>query len=413
MREARPVGRILILITTLTFGGAETQVVRLAIEFKKRGWTVQVVCMIDPDAFVQQLEAEDIEVRSLGMPRGIPDPRAIWRMRRLVRAFKPDIVHAHMVHANLLGRIARLFCPIPALICTAHNLRESSEKGGATWHKELLYRVTDFLSDRTTIICKAAFDRYVRVGAVPANKFELIPNGVDTARFCPSREVREAERRALDAGDRFVWFAVGRLVEQKDYFTLLQAAHKLRGSEWLLLIAGDGPLSAELEAEAKRLKIDHRVRFLGARENIQRLYNAADGLVMSSIYEGLSVALLEAAAAGLPCVVTDVGGNAEAVIDGVTGYVVPATDAAALAGAMQKLQDLPPDERRSLGHAARHHCLSNFSLDKVVDRWIELYARYLPKRGAPHSSAGGGSTRVFKSSPRRAKAGEAGIGRQV
>jgi glycosyltransferase involved in cell wall biosynthesis len=381
-RRSHTVGRILILITTLTFGGAETQVSRLAIELRRRGWAVRVVCMTNPDAFVQQLEDEDVEVTSLGMPRGIPDPRAIWRLRRIVRTFKPDIVHAHMVHANLLGRIARLFCPIPALICTAHNLRESSEKGGGTWHKELLYRMTDSLADRTTIICKAAFDRYVKVRAVPASRFELIPNGVDTARFRPSTEARETERRALDIKDQFVWLAVGRLVEQKDYFTLLKAIRQLNGREWLLLIAGDGPLSAELQEEARRLKVDHQVRFLGARENIQRLYNAADALVMSSKYEGLSVALLEAASAGLPCVVTDVGGNAEAVVHAVTGYVVPPADAAALAVAMQNLQDLPPEARHSLGRAARHHCVSTFCLDKITDRWIELYARYMPERRA-------------------------------
>jgi len=382
LRQSHPVGRILILITTLTFGGAETQVSRLATELRRRGWAVKVVCMTDPDAFVEQLEAEDVEVTSLGMPRGVPDPRAVWRLRRIVQAFKPDIVHAHMVHANLLGRIARLFCRMPALICTAHNLRESSEKGGGTWHKELLYRMTDSLADRTTIICKAAFDRYVKVGAVPAGRFELIPNGVDTSRFRPSMEAREVERRVLHIGNQFVWLAVGRLVEQKDYSTLLQAIQQLTGQEWLLLIAGDGPLAAELQAEANRLKVDHRVRFLGARENIQRLYNAADALVMSSKYEGLSVALLEAASAGLPCVVTDVGGNGEAVLHEVTGYVVPPADSAGLAAAMQKLQDLPPEERRSLGHAARHHCVSNFCFDKVADQWIELYARYMPERCA-------------------------------
>ncbi len=85
-----------------------------------------------------------------------------------IREFNPDVVHAHMVHANLLGRFTRLICPMRALICTAHNLRETSEKGGPTWHKELLYRLTDFLADRTTIICHAAYERYIQTRAVPA-----------------------------------------------------------------------------------------------------------------------------------------------------------------------------------------------------------------------------------------------------
>ena len=282
-----------------------------------------------------------------------------------------------MVHANLLGRFTRIFCRMPALISTAHNLQERSEKGGATWHKELLYRATDFLADRTTIICGAAFDRYIRVGAVPAKKLELIPNGIDTRRFSPSPEARESTRNSLGAGRKFVWLAVGRLVEQKNYSGLLRALTMLPGSDWILLIAGSGPLAESLQAEGERLRLSDRVRFLGADENIRRLYNAADGFVMSSHYEGLSIALLEAASMGLPAVVTDVGGNAEVVTDGVTGYVVEPGNQASLAAAMEKLQSAPAEARRSFGRAAREHCQKAFSIETIVDRWIELYQSFL------------------------------------
>ena len=369
--------RLLLLITTLTFGGAETQVIRLAIELSRRGWLVRIVCLIDPSAYLNQLEEEHIEVESLGMPRGVPDPRAMWRLRRIIRSFRPHIVHSHMVHANLLGRFTRLLCHMQALISTAHNLQERSEKGGATWHKELLYRATDFLADRTTIICGAAFDRYVRVGAVPARKLELIPNGIDTRRFSPSPEAREATRNSLGVDRNFVWLAVGRLVEQKNYSCLLRALAMLRGSDWIVLIAGSGPLAGSLQAECDRLKLTGRVRFLGADEDIRRLYNAADGFVMSSNYEGLSIALLEAASMGLPAVVTDVGGNAEVVADGATGYVVDPGNPARLAAAMERLQNAPAGTRRAFGHAAREHCQKAFSIETIVDRWIELYSRYL------------------------------------
>ena len=379
IRVERPT-RILMLITTLTLGGAETQVVRLAIELKRRGWLVKVVCMVDPSAYVNQLVEEQIDVESLGMPRGVPDPRGIWRLRHIVNAFRPDIVHCHMVHANLLGRFARLFCRIPALICTAHNLQERSEKGGVTWHKEFLYRLTDFLADRTTIICRAAFDRYVKVGAVPAQKLELIPNGIDTQRFSPSQNAREIARAALGVGQRFAWLSVGRLVEQKNYFGLLQALTLLPGDDWVVLIAGNGPLAEPLQAESRRLNLAERVKFLGAGEDIWKLYNAADGLVMSSHYEGLSIALLEAASMGLPGVVTDVGGNSEVVVDGVTGWVVQPGSPPKLAAAMRRLQDAPVDARRSFGNAARAHCQKTFRFEAVTERWIELYSRYLSDR---------------------------------
>jgi glycosyltransferase involved in cell wall biosynthesis len=285
-----------------------------------------------------------------------------------------------MVHANLLARITRLVCPMPALVCTAHNLRETSEKGGPTWHKEILYRLTDFLADRTTIICHAAFERYVEVGAVPAAKLEVVPNGIDVQQFSPSPEARVAARAALGLTPAtFVWLSVGRLVEQKDYPTLLAAVRLLPDQDFVVLIAGKGPLLEFLQTECQRLGLERKVRFLGASENVGQLYAASDAFVMSSVFEGLSAALLEASAMALPSVVTDVGGNTEIVTEGETGYVVPAGDPGRLCEALKTMMALENETRQKLGSAARRHCLATYRLDIVTDQWIELYARCLAK----------------------------------
>jgi len=367
-------GRILILITTLTFGGAETQVVRLATELKMRGWTVCVVCMVKPTAYMSQLEEQHIPVHSLDMKRGVPDLRAIFRLTSLIRDFRPDIVHCHMFHANLLGRVTRLFCRIPALVCTAHNFRETSEKDGPTWHKELLYRVTDPLADKTTIICNAAFERYVRVGAVPRRKFQMVPNGIDTDHFTRSKNRREKAREALGIGSEFVWLAVGRLVKQKDYPTLFRALELRKHEQFVLLIAGNGPLEEELKEECRARGLERHVRFCGAREDILDLYSAADAFVMSSEFEGLSAALLEAASTGLPAVVTDVGGNADVVTDEVTGYVVPPMAPKQLAAAMHRLMALSPECLQAMGDGARQLCHEQFRIAAVMDKWVDLYA---------------------------------------
>jgi glycosyltransferase involved in cell wall biosynthesis len=390
MPTEAPSGRVLLVITTLTLGGAETQVVRLALELKRKGWVVAVACLVEPTAYVGQLKAAAIPVHSLRMPRGIPDPRGICRLRSLIRKFNPDVVHSHMVHANLLSRVARLICRFPVLICTAHNLRETSERGGPTWHKELLYRATDFLADTTTIICGAASERYLRIGAVPAGKLRVIHNGVDTEHFSPSKNRRPAARKALNVADHFVWLAVGRLVHQKDYPTLLRALTLLGRSKWVLLIAGRGPLAADLQAECEVLGLSERVRFLGGRENILELYHAADAFVMSSRFEGLSAALLEAASMGLPSVVTRVGGNTDIAIDGVTGYVVEPQNPTVLANAMRSIMDAPPEERLAFSIASRRRCVDNFQFETISQRWLELYRQYtrqrcvrLPSRGTP------------------------------
>jgi len=327
---------------------------------------------------MSQLEAQHIPVHSLDMKRGVPDLRAIFRLTSLIRDFEPDIVHCHMFHANLLGRVARLFCRIPALVCTAHNFRETSEKDGPTWHKELLYRITDPLADKTTIICNAAFERYVRVGAVPRSKFQMIPNGVDTDHFLRSKNRRENAREALGISSEFVWLAVGRLVKQKDYPTLFRALEMLKHEQFVLLVAGNGPLEEELREECRTRGLEGKVRFCGAREDILDLYSAADAFVMSSEFEGLSAALLEAASTGLPAVVTDVGGNADVVADEITGYVVPPQAPKQLAEAMYRLMALSPESVQAMGDGARQLCHEQFRIAAVMDKWADLYAN-LPR----------------------------------
>jgi glycosyltransferase involved in cell wall biosynthesis len=398
-------GRILIVITTLTFGGAETQVVRLASELKARGWTVSVVCLVKPTAYLSQLEQEQIEVHSLDMPRGVPDLRAVFRLASIVRDFRPDVVHCHMFHANILGRVARPLCHMPVLITTAHNLRETSEKGGPTWHKELLYRVTDPLADMTTIICNAAFERYIRVGAVPRNKFAMIPNGVDTQVFSASEERRQSARRALGIGSEFVWLAVGRLVKQKDYPNLFRAVETLEGKDFVVLIAGDGPLEQDLREECRKRGLGDRVRFCGAREDILDLYQAADAFVMSSEFEGLSAALLEAASAGLPAVVTDVGGNADIVIHDVTGYVVPPAESVQLGAAMQRLMEGSPEHLQTMSASARKHCHEQYRISTIMDKWLELYAKCALLNGPSVATE-------FKSTPRCEESGSAQVSRK-
>jgi peptidoglycan/xylan/chitin deacetylase (PgdA/CDA1 family) len=266
------------------------------------------------------------------------------------------------------------------LICTAHNLKETSRRDGPTWHKELLYRATDALADQTTIICKAGFDRYLRVGAVPRNRLMVIPNGIDMDLFTRSEQRRNRVRAAFGIGSEFVWLAVGRLVKQKDYPTLFRALAMMDRKDFIVLIAGSGPLEQELRRECARLGLDGCVRFCGTSEQIIDLYNAADAFVMSSKFEGLPMALLEAASLELPAVVTDVGGNAEIVVDGLTGYLVPQAAPEKLAAALKRLMDAPPDDRKAMGLAARKHCRDHYEISVIMNQWLDLYAKGMADR---------------------------------
>ena len=363
-----------MLVTGLDYGGAERQVSELAGRLAGRGWRVGVVSMLPPRAFVDDLEGAGVPVVSLGMTRGRPDPRALVRLASVLRRWQPLVLHSHMVHANLLGRLARLARPVPVQISTAQNVNE-----GARW-RELAYRLTDPLCSLTTNVAEAAVERYVRVGAVPAGRIEHVPNGVDTDRFRPDPEAR---RRVRDewGGGAFWWLAVGRFEEQKDYPTLLRAFARVRAEhpEARLAIAGEGSLRSETEALAARLGVAPAVRFLGLRTDVPALMAAADAYVMSSAWEGLPLVLLEAAASGLPVVTTEAGGNAEVV--GSRRFVVPTRSPEALAEATSAVHAMSAADRAALGLQNRARVEAAYGLDAVVTRWEGVYRRLLDERG--------------------------------
>jgi len=367
---------VLFLITGLSYGGAETQLVNLATKLKERGWDVRVVSMLPPQAFVEELKNADIPLATLNMRRGVADPRAVFRLLKILREWKPDIVHSHMVHANLLARVVRIFCKIPVLISTAHNIDE-----GGRW-REIVYRLTDPLVDLTTNVSRAAVERYICVGVVPKNKIRFMPNGIDTAKFNLNKAAGKRLRNELGVDNYFVWLAVGRFEEAKDYPNMLRAFKMIvsKKSNVVLLLVGQGSLMEEVKKLASELKLGDKVRFLGVRRDVPDLMNAADAYVMSSAWEGMPMVLLEAGACGLPIVATDVGGNSEVVLNNKTGFIVPPRNPEALAQAMEKMMALPQEKRLEMGKAGRTYIEANYSLEHVVDQWVALYKELLTKR---------------------------------
>jgi glycosyltransferase involved in cell wall biosynthesis len=376
--------RVMLLSTNLSLGGgAEWQTIQLAIRLKLRGWEVRMVSLLPPHGDLFPLREAGIPVQSLQMLPGIPDPRAMLRLGRILRSWKPRILHSHMEHANLLARATRLLYPVPVLICTLHSLRMYAVKTDTPWLKEAAHRVTNFLAEATTAVCNVAGERYVRVKAVSRDRMRVIPNGVDTARFRPNRETRETVRRALRLENSFTWLAVGRCEMAKDHGTMLRAfAQVSRDSpDTILLIVGGGSLRREMEQLSETLGIATRVRFLGQRADVADLLNGVDGYVMSSLFEGLPLALLEAAASGLPIVATDVGGNAEIVTEGSTGFLAPPRAPEALAIAMRRLMSMSEEARMRMGANGRAFCISHFQFDKIVDLWETLYGELLQRKG--------------------------------
>lgn len=369
--------KILFLSSSMGMGGADSQLLAAAQEFLARGHEVQIVSLTTLGPMGLRARDLGIPTTSLEMPRGIPDPRGLLQLARLIRAWRPDVLHSHMVHANLMARAVRLVAPVPVLVSTIHNIYE----GG--WLLMGAYRLTNGLVDHMTIISEAAAERFVREGIVPPHLLRVVANGVDSALYRQPAGFRDRVRQDLGVGQAFAWLAVGRFEIAKDYPNMLRAFAlvRQRHPETVLLLAGRGALQDETEALARELHLDSAVRFLGVRDDVPALLNAADGYVMSSAWEGLPMVLLEASASGLPVVTTNVGGNAEAVLDGETGFLVAPRDHQKLASAMTRVMELPAGERERLGARGRDHVGARYGLARVVEQWEEVYREASARKG--------------------------------
>lgn len=370
--------RILFLSTSMGMGGADSQLLSAAKELQERGHEIFIVSMTALGPMGLQGRGMGLRVESLEMRRGIPDPRGLTRLARITRSWRPDVVHSHMVHANLMARALRLVAPVPALVSTIHNIYE----GGRLWMAG--YRYSNGLVDQMTIVSQAAADRFIRERIVPAELLRVAPNGVDTDGILRiPAGAREAVRASLGLGSQLVWLAVGRFEVAKDYPNMLRAFALVRRDRpgATLLLVGRGSLQPETEALVRELGLGEAVRFLGVRNDVPAVMAAADAYVMSSAWEGMPMVLLEAAAAGLPIVATEVGGNREVVLEGQSGFLVPPRDENALAAAMLRLDALPETERRALGQRGQEHIRQHYGLARVADRWEELYREVLARKG--------------------------------
>jgi glycosyltransferase involved in cell wall biosynthesis len=370
--------RILFLSTSMGMGGADKLLLTAAETMRSHGQEVRIVSMTTLGPMGLEAISLGIPTESLEMRRGVPDPRGFIRLVRLVRSWRPDVVHSHMVHANLMARMLRLVVRVPVLISTIHNIYEGGRARMAA------YRLSNRLVDHMTIVSDAAADRFVSDRIVPRRLLTVVPNGVDTERFrnVPA-ESRAALRSSLGLTDEFVWLAVGRFEIAKDYPNMLEAFAQVRERQprSVLLLVGRGSLQSETESFARARGLGDTVRFLGVRHDIPEVMSSADGYVMSSAWEGMPMVLLEAAAAALPIVASKVGGNHEVVRDGESGYLTPPRDPTALAQAMQRLMRLSPPERRTMGERGREHVRTHYGLHRVAEQWEGLYRELLARKG--------------------------------
>ncbi|HEB85227.1 MAG TPA: glycosyltransferase family 1 protein [Bacteroidetes bacterium] len=362
--------RIVHVAQTLGLGGLEVLLERMALGLRERGHRVSVIALTGGGVIAGRLREAGFEVTIAGVRRSLPRP--LYRLRGLLLAGRPDIVHLHGLPAGLLGRAALLGSGT-GCVFHIHTLLSAAHHPSAS--QRLRERFLSRRAGAIVAVSDAVRRDYTETFGVPPQRVQVHFGGVPDVAHPSKRQARE--RLGIEEEDRVVVCAAS-LTPQKNHALLLEAMARV--PEARLLLVGDGPLRDELEARAGRPDLAGRVRFLGRVESVEEAFAAADLAMLTSSREGLGLVLMEAARASLPAVVTDVGGMPEVVEDGVTGRVLPPGDAGALAEAARELL---ADEalRRSMGEAARARFLERYELTAYLARWEEIYRSIAPLRG--------------------------------
>jgi glycosyltransferase involved in cell wall biosynthesis len=360
-RGARKVAHV---ITGLGTGGAETMLANLAIAEQAAGNAPLVISLLSGGSTRERLIAAGVEVHQLGMRPGWRAVTGLWQLIRLIRARRPDVIQSWMYHADLASLVAlwlsgrrrrtRLFWGIRCSDMDWSRYRSLSR---------LVMRVSARLSrfpDAVVVNSEAGRAWHARLGYRP-RRFILVDNGLDPERYVADPAARAAVRAELGlAPDAVVVGAVARVDPMKDYPTLLAALGRL-----------DGIVCVAVGSGTQRLPPTPGLLPLGERRDVPRLLNAFDVFVSASAFgEGFSNAIIEAMAAGLPVVATDVG-DARRIV-GDAGVIVPPGDAALLAEAIRGLAG-DPGRRRALGQRARARVEAQFTLARAAASFEALY----------------------------------------
>lgn len=389
--------RITRIIARLNIGGPAIQAITLTRELEPRGFDTHLVRGVEGpsegsmDDLADRLGVRPTLVPQLRRDPGKGDLRALLTLVRILRTDRPAIVHTHAAKAGTLGRLAAAIAfpsprHRPVLVHTYHGHSLTGYFSGRTAAsyrrvEEVLARFTDVL----IAVSAEVRDELVELRVAPAQKFKVIPLGFDLSPFTDDAD-RAARRRAFRARwrvaeDTELVTLIARLVPIKRVDRFLRVARLIANERprARFAIVGDGELREELQASADARALGERVIWAGFRRDIAEVLFASDVVMLTSDNEGTPVSLIEAQAAAVPVVGTDVGGVRSAVRHGASGYVLPPGDEARLAAAASQALD-DPSLLRDLGAQGRRHATTAYTMARLSDDHDRLYRRLLRGR---------------------------------
>jgi glycosyltransferase involved in cell wall biosynthesis len=369
--------RVVYLTHTLHIGGAEEMVSNLVHHLPRERYEPTVCCIGELGPIGEELAASGEAVTALNVDPGLRRPFDVLAISRYLRRTQPDIVHTFLLTASLYGRFAAALARVPIIIGTEVNIYADKRP-----HHVLAERLLATITDRIVTSAVSVKDYYVDQIGVDGARIRVIHNAVNFAQLETTADRSALRCRLGLPADALVAGVIARLTEQKGHSYLLEALARVPALAAMhLLVVGDGPLRADLEALASARGISGRVHFAGSRRDLGDLISVMDLFVLPSLWEGLPLAMVLAMGGRVPVVATAVAGIPEVVTDGVTGLLVAPADAEQLGRALARLAG-DPVLRRRLGDAARAHVLPRFGVDGYVAAVSGLYEELLARRAA-------------------------------
>jgi glycosyltransferase involved in cell wall biosynthesis len=364
--------RITQIVETLERGGLERVVVDLCKGLAGEQHDVDVVCLFRRGVLADELESSGIQVSVLHKADGI-DLRCAGALRKHLARRRPNVVHSHNAMAGYYSRFTALGALSARWINTRHGMGALSGRS----RKERLYRACVRYYDRIAFVCEAARREFMAAGVVGSERSIVLHNGINTSRWGYATAEHRAMCRARlgIAADALVVGSVGRLNWAKNYGSLVRTYQEVfpnPASSDRLVLVGEGEERGTIERAAAEAGIGSKVLLLGDRSDVTELLPGFDIFACSSKTEGYSMALLEAATCGLPVVATAVGGNAEIVRHGESGYIVTYDDSRAFAASLRLLAN-DPALRRRFGENARSWALRNAGIRQMIERHLDAY----------------------------------------
>lgn len=364
--------RILHLITRLPVGGAERLIVDIVRGLDRARYEPLVCCIQARGELAAEVEQSGIRVLCLERMKSKRfDWRAVRDLTNLLREERIDLVHSHLYHANLYGRLAAWRAGVPA-IASVHNTYKRPKL-----HRRIINRLLSHATARVIAVSEDIRRDLMRYDGVRPDRIVTINNGIDLARIETGISRQQARERLGLPDDVLAIGCVARLEEQKGHRFLLEAMALLKedaglASRLRLLIVGDGRLRKALEEQAAALGVGSFTSFLGTRGDVAEILKAMDLYVMPSLWEGLSVAMLEAMAAALPVIISNVGGVSQVAGNDEFALRVPPGNAQELARAIGSLCKAP-GQRAALGLRARQRVLEHFSAAAMLRELTRVY----------------------------------------